>query len=188
MIMEIFDIRIDAARRGDRESLSSLLMDHKGIVAAVVTRMVYEKECHKDVIQNIFLKVVTGIEEFGDQCKFSTWIYRISVNESIEYLRKKGYFQKLKDEYLINDVNNIDYSQADGLESISKKEIIEWVNEILNECPLSEKTAFSLFYYSGFSGKEAAESMKISEDNFYMKLKGARDRIRSGLKKKGVIV
>jgi DNA-directed RNA polymerase specialized sigma24 family protein len=58
----------------------------------------------------------------------------------------------------------------------------------LNGSPLSEKTAFSLFYYSGFSGKEAAEAMKISEDNFYMKLKAARDRIRTGLKKKGVVV
>jgi RNA polymerase sigma-70 factor (ECF subfamily) len=157
-------------------------------MAAVVTRMIFERECHRDVIQNIFLKVVSGIEGFNKQCKFSTWIYRISVNESIEYLRKKGYFEKLKDDYLINDVDIIDYNQADGLESISKKEIIGWVNEILNGSPLSEKTAFSLFYYSGFSGKEAAEAMKISEDNFYMKLKAARDRIRTGLKKKGVVV
>jgi RNA polymerase sigma-70 factor (ECF subfamily) len=186
--MELFDKRISDAKMGDKAALSALLMDHKGIVAAVVTRMVYDKDSHKDIIQSVFMKIVDGMCGFKGQCRFSTWIYRIAVNESIDYLRKKGYFEKLKEEVLFDDNKTDALEQSDGLESISKKEILDWVNEGLSSCPLSEKTAFSLFYYSGFSGKEAAEVMKISEDNFYMKLKGARERIRVSLRKKGVPV
>lgn len=106
----------------------------------------------------------------------------------MEHLRKKGYFENFKSEYLFDDSSERYCNQNDGLESISKKEILDWVNDALNGCPLSEKSAFSLFYYSGFSGKEASVVMKISEDNFYMKLKAARDRIRSALRKRGVLV
>lgn len=186
--MELFDKRIIEAKKGDKSALSSLLMDHKGIVAAVVTRMVYDRDSHRDIIQNVFVKIVTGLGEFKGQCRFSTWIYRIAVNESMDYLRKKGFFEKLKDEVSFFDSMKDSLEQNDGLESVSKKEVLSWVNEGLSNCPLSEKTAFSLFYYSGFSGKEASESMKISEDNFYMKLKAARDRIRVLLRKKGVSV
>jgi RNA polymerase sigma-70 factor, ECF subfamily len=188
MNMEQFDKRIDDAKSGDKAALSSLLMDNKGIVAAVVTRMVYDRDCHKDIVQNVFVKIVAGLSGFQGQCRFTTWIYRIAVNESLDYLRKLGYFEKLKEETFFDDTLKEHYDYGDGLESISKKEVLNWVNEGLNTCPLSEKTAFSLFYYSGFSGKEAAESMKISEDNFYMKLKAARDRIRVSLRKKGVPV
>jgi RNA polymerase sigma-70 factor (ECF subfamily) len=186
--MELFDKRINDAKKGDKAAFSSLLMDYKGIVAAVVSRMVYDRDTHKDIIQNVFVKTVAGLGEFKGQCRFSTWIYRIAVNESMDYLRKKGYFEKLKDEVSLFENLEDDLERNDGLESVSKKEVLSWVNEGLNNCPLREKTAFSLFYYSGFSGKEAAEVMKISEDNFYMKLKAARERIRVSLRKKGVSV
>jgi RNA polymerase sigma-70 factor (ECF subfamily) len=186
--MELLDKRIEDAKKGDKAALSSLLIDNKGIVAAVVTRMVYDRDCHKDIIQNVFVKIVAGLNGFQGQCRFSTWVYRIAVNESLEHLRKLGYFEKLKEEVFFDDCMKGDYDQDDSLESISKREVLNWVNEGLSSCTLNEKTAFSLFYYSGFSGKEAAEAMKISEDNFYMKLKAARDRIRVSLRKKGVPV
>lgn len=188
IIMDKTDTRIEDAKKGDKAAMSSLLMEYKGIVASVVNRMVFDNDYHRDIIQNVFFKAVSGIGGFSNKCRFSTWIYRIAVNESIEYLRKKGYFQKLKSEFNGDDLSGMNSERNDGLELLSKKEILDWINEAVNECPLGEKSAFSLFYYSGFSGKDASEVMKISEDNFYMKLKAARDRVRLSLRKRGVSV
>lgn len=188
IIMNINDNRIEDAKKGDQAAMSSLLMEYKGIVSSVVNRMVFDYDYHRDIIQNVFFKVVSGIGEFNNKCRFSTWIYRIAVNESIEYLRKRGYFEKLKSEFNGFDLSGMSSDHNEGLDMLSKKEILDWINEAVNECPLGEKSAFSLFYYSGFSGKDASEVMKISEDNFYMKLKAARDRVRLALRKRGVAV
>jgi len=186
--MDKNDTRIEDAKNGDQTAMSSLLMEYKGIVASVVNRMVFDNEYHRDIIQNVFFKVVSGIREFSNKCRFSTWIYRIAVNESIEYLRKRGYYDRLKAAFNEVDFSGLNSDHCDGLDLLSKREILDWINEAVNECSLGEKSAFSLFYYSGFSGKDASAVMKISEDNFYMKLKAARDRVRLTLKKRGVVI
>jgi RNA polymerase sigma factor (sigma-70 family) len=83
------EVLIRNAQNGDRSALTKLLMENRNLVAAVVSRFVFDRDCHKDVIQNVFMKVVDSITSFRNQCRFATWLYRISVNECCEYNRKK---------------------------------------------------------------------------------------------------
>lgn len=127
IIMSMTDKRIEDAKNGDQAAMSSLLMEYKGIVASVVNRMVFDNDYHRDIIQNVFFKVVSRIGGFSNKCRFSTWIYRIAVNESIEFLRKRGYFEKFKSEFNGFDLSGMNPDYNDGLDLLSKKEILDWM-------------------------------------------------------------
>lgn len=54
-----------------------------------IRRIVLSHDDADDVLQNVFIKAWTNIEEFQNRSKLSTWLYRIAVNESLDFLRKK---------------------------------------------------------------------------------------------------
>ena len=172
---------IKAARQGDRAALTRLLLAYRDLVAGVVNRTVYQPESRKDVIQSIFYKAVASLQEFKGNCRFSTWLYRLALNESIEQNRRKLRWDHVQ-EALSNETPVFTpFDAPDGLESITRKEIAHAINLALSEVSLDKKTAFLLFYIAGYSGKDAAEQMKISTENFFMKLKAARDRVKKSL-------
>jgi RNA polymerase sigma-70 factor, ECF subfamily len=151
------------------------------LVANVVNRTVYERDVRKDVIQTILMKAVSGIGTFNGNCQFSTWLYRLALNESVEQNRKKFRWNHIQEALSTNRPLFQSFDSPDGLESLSRKEIAHAVNFALNELSLDKKTAFLLFYIGGYSGKDAATQMRITEDNFFMKLKAARDRVRKSM-------
>jgi RNA polymerase sigma-70 factor (ECF subfamily) len=176
---------IQAARNGDKKALTSLLIDHRNLIASVVCRCVYDEESRRDVVQDIVYKVIKQFNSYNGSCKFSTWLYRIAMNEAIDFNRsklrsKKRYTTIESQSDIFQDLNAID-----GLDAYTKKEISTAINETVNNLPLDQKTAFTLFYFCGYKGKDASEVLKISEENFFMKLKAARDKVRKALLAKG---
>jgi len=173
------------AKRGNRGALTTLLLDNKGIVASVVKRLLFEQEQHEDIIQTIFTKVITAIKQFNGACRFSTWLYRIAVNECIEYIRgrvrAKEYFTELPDDYRVFP----DCNTPDAAARVSDNELRTGIQQAITRLPLDQKTAFSLYYFGNYTGKEAAEALNITEANFFMKLKAARDAVKTRLIEQG---
>lgn len=173
------------AQKGSKNALAVLLQSNKGIVISVVQRFVYEREQIEDIIQTIFTKVIRKIKQFNGACRFSTWIYRIAVNECVEHIRRrsraKKYFKTIEDNYqAFADIN-----APDAIAKLSDRELKRDVKEALQALPLDQKTVFSLYYFGNYSGKEVAEALSITEANFFMKLKAARDSVKDKLVKRG---
>jgi len=176
---------IEKARSGDRPALTRLLLDHRELVAAVVARFIRDTEQQKDVIQNIFVKVISTISRFAGLCRFSTWLYRLSINECIEHGRKILRTKQQGETLVRNSAGFIAFNAPDALASTSSRELHTALSTILKTLPLDQKTAFSLFYFGSYTGREGAEAMNISEANFFMKLKAARDTMKQKLSAKG---
>ncbi|MDG5814973.1 sigma-70 family RNA polymerase sigma factor [Chitinispirillales bacterium ANBcel5] len=175
---------INDACRGDRFALSSLLYEYRGYIAALVSRFVEDTEQRKDIIQNVFLKVVNSIGKFNGNSRFTTWLFKIVINEVTDFRRKNA----VSGRYLVSLLDeNIESCSTDALEKMSCKETREKLNELIQELPVDQKTAFILFYYEYYKGKDAALAMNITEQNFFMKLKAARDFIRKKLKQGAVV-
>jgi len=171
------------AKGGDRLSLSRLLLDHRGLVLSVTGRFIGNSEQRKDVIQNIFVKVITRIGTFKGLCKFSTWLYRIALNECIEHGRSRT--QEQTEPFVEEREAPGGFNAPDGFAAASSSELRAAIGEILGTIPLDQKTAFSLFYFGGYTGKEGALALGITEANFFMKLKSARDAVKKGLAARG---
>jgi RNA polymerase sigma-70 factor (ECF subfamily) len=178
---------IDKAKRGDESALTMLLMTHRDFISNVVYRFNWNREESKDVVQNIFIKVIRNIRQFKGDCKFTTWLYRIAVNECIEYNRKAAKQRQIQAG--TEDIEEVfaAVGTEDPFAALKDKEIREEINSTLNEMAIDLKTAFCLFYYGGYSGEEGAKAMNITQANFFMKLKKARDTLKKRLTDKGWI-
>ena len=184
--MENHDI-IKSAQNGDRVAITKLLLENRPIFISVTSRLISSVESRKDVIQNIFLKVIKGIGTFQNKCRFTTWLYRLAVNECMDFNRRQNPINLENSFHSERDFSLVDPNAPDGLTTLTRLELRIEINAALSRLTRDQKTAFILFYSGGYSGKEASEVMKISEPNFFMKLKAARDTVRKHLSEKGLL-
>lgn len=80
---------LEQARSGDRQALDRLLRDNYGRIFAVCRRMTGNDADAADAAQEAMISVVKGLPRFDGRSQFGTWVYRISVNASIDELRRR---------------------------------------------------------------------------------------------------
>ena len=80
---------VDLALSGDQGAFAALTDRYGPSVLGVVFRMVHNREDAEDIVQESFVKAFNALESFNKKFSFSTWLYKIATNHSIDYLRKK---------------------------------------------------------------------------------------------------
>ena len=81
---------IERARGGDREAFDALVVRYQDQVYNMSLRMLGNREDALDCAQEIFLTVYRSLERFEARAKFSTWLYRVTVNRCRDELRRRG--------------------------------------------------------------------------------------------------
>jgi len=113
-----------------------------------------------------FLKVFEKIEQFTGAGSFEGWVRRIMVNESLLYIRKnKGMYIEVDIEEADREVN---------FELASKNLEAEDLVKLINQLPVGYKTVFNMFAIEGYSHKEIAKSLGVSENTSKSQLSRAR--------------
>lgn len=77
-------------KEGNREAFSTLVVRYQDRVVNLVYRRLNDREAALDVAQEIFLKAYRGLDRFQGQSKFFTWLFRITMNETISARRKRS--------------------------------------------------------------------------------------------------
>lgn len=139
-------------------------------VYGLMVRMVGKQEA-ADLTQQVFMQVFRKIEQFQGESKFQTWLYRLAVNESLQYLRKN----KRKQQVLNHDPLDDRPSYARGWEA---KDLLDAALERLD--PLL-KSVFLLKESHGLSYQEIAEATDIPEGTVGSRLNRARRQLREQL-------
>jgi len=132
-------------------------------------RYVNNSEDADDIAQEVFVKVYESLDTFREEAQLSTWIYRIAVNKSLDFLRSKNrkkrftkltsIFQKVNDdEEMVIAIPVLENPQQ-VMEDNERKEVLNWA---ISKLPENQKTAIILSKYEGFSNKEITEIMNIS--------------------------
>ena len=78
------------ARRGDREAFDELVLRYQDRVYAMAQRMLGNRDDALDTAQEIFLSVYRGLDRFEGASRFSTWLYRVTVNRCRDELRRRA--------------------------------------------------------------------------------------------------
>ena len=88
LVAEQIDDLVAASRRGSREAQQRLYECCHQRVYRLLVRMVGRGDAD-DLLQQVFLQVFRTLSQFSGQSRFETWLYRVSVNESLQHLRKQ---------------------------------------------------------------------------------------------------
>lgn len=80
---------VEAGRRGDQAAYGELVLRYEQRLVRVVYRFVHNMETAEDLAQETFLKVYDRLEQFDSSRRFGPWLFRIGVNLTLDYLRRK---------------------------------------------------------------------------------------------------
>ena len=124
-----------------------------------IRRMVVDHEDANDVLQNVFIKVWNGLENFREDSQLYTWLYRIATNECLTFLEQ----QKKRAAVSIND-------EESGLENKIKADSdfdgnkLEWKLQLaIQQLPEKQRIVFNLRYYDEMPYEEMSRVLETSE-------------------------
>src|SRR5208283_5466764 len=104
------------AQSGADTAFEELVRRHQQRVFALVGSILRKQEDVEDIAQQVFLKVYLSIKKFDQRAAFSTWLYKITVNECWDYLRKK----KVRPLVYESDLSEEQVSRLDGIVSADR--------------------------------------------------------------------
>ncbi|MEP5602777.1 MAG: sigma-70 family RNA polymerase sigma factor, partial [Algibacter sp.] len=112
---------------GDKKALQNLIIRHQLFVYNLALKMVGNIQDAEDLTQEVFIKVITALAKFKGDSKFTTWLYRITVNH---FINSKKQNSKLKLVSFESYFNSIDAIPSYGLNDHEEKELKDTIEEI----------------------------------------------------------
>ncbi|MGG9970520.1 RNA polymerase sigma factor [Ferruginibacter sp. SUN002] len=124
-----------------------------------IRRMVVEHEDANDVLQNMFIKVWKGLENFREDSQLYTWLYRIATNESLTFIEQK----KKRTSVSLSDVEN-GLSNSLKADKNFDSNKIEWKLQLaMQQLPEKQRVVFNLRYYDEMPYEEMSRVLETSE-------------------------
>jgi RNA polymerase sigma-70 factor (ECF subfamily) len=158
---------LDSRATSKDDQFRKLVLEHQEMVLNTCFRFVFNREDAEDLAQDVFVEVYRSLDQFREESKLSTWIYRIAVTKSLDYLRRlkrKKRFSSLKRVIGIEDPSEDlpDTAGSNPLQSLAGKENANLLLDALNALPENQKTAFLLSKQDGYSNQEIADILQSS--------------------------
>jgi RNA polymerase sigma-70 factor, ECF subfamily len=177
---------------GTEPAFEELVRRHQQRVSALVGGILRRPEDVEDVAQQVFLKAYLGIRKFDQRAAFSTWLYKIAVNECWDYLRKK----KVRPLVYEADLSEEQVSRLDGVVSAdrppetpgARAEAREVLERLLDTLPEQDRQLLVLKEMEGFSVRELAEILKLNVNTVKVRLFRARGRIMEAYRRRTIPV
>ena len=124
-----------------------------------IRRMVVNHEDANDVLQNVFIRVWNGLENFREDSKLYTWLYRVATNECLSFLEQ----QKKKTSVSLSDVDEGLINQVRAEKDFDAQKI-EWKLQLaIQKLPEKQRIVFSLRYYDEMPYEEMSRGLDTSE-------------------------
>ena len=168
------------AKSDDKEAFELLVRRHQSRVFAVAGGILRNKEDVEDVAQQVFVKAYFSLKRFDQRAAFSTWLYKITVNECWDVLRKRKvrpllYESDLSEEQA-HEYNG--FSEKATVPDVSDRlEARERVEKLLVDLDERDRLMLILKEVQGFSVEEIAEILEINSNTVKVRLFRARRRI-----------
>jgi len=179
--------------QGDRNMYRKLVERYQPMVFRTCMGFLHNKDDADDLTQDIFIQAYQTLTKFKGDATFSTWIYRIAVNASLNKIRKSSknsIIQRLETVFGGEKSKEFSFTISDNENPeniLILQEHKEWVQKALNSLPENQRTAIVLSKYDDLSQKEIAEIMNTSEGAVEALIQRAKANLReklSSLKKK----
>ncbi len=166
---------IERCRAGDREAFEALLAAYERPVFNAAYRMLNSRDDAQDVTQTVFLKVFENFDKYDPSRRFFSWIYRITLNESINWLGKTNRLRPLETEAA-------DEGKGPD-EQFDSDQARQSVQAALMTISSDYRAVVVLKHFLGCSYTEISQVLEISEKKVKSRLYSARQQLKGALAK-----
>ena len=155
---------ISALITGDNNAFRQFVNDYQLSIRRICIGMLRSEADADDVAQEVFIEAFRSIAKFNEKAELSTWLYRIAVNKSLNYLRQKKSMKRdsvisISDEYK----HSLQLSGSDSSEeAVTAGDHKKAIDSALIRLQDKQRTAFVLSKYEDLSYREIADLMKSS--------------------------
>ncbi|MFH1700473.1 MAG: sigma-70 family RNA polymerase sigma factor [Candidatus Zixiibacteriota bacterium] len=165
-------------RRGDERAFSELVSRYRNQVGALAYKMVGDYDEAADITQNVFVKTSQNLWRYDENKRFYTWLYRITVNASIDYMRKH---RRHRHEPLDNVCDTAENNRDNPENNYRNNQLREELNNAAGRLNGKQKSAFILRDIEGCQIDDVANIMDMPEATVRWYLHRARQKIRKDL-------
>lgn len=166
---------IDLCIEGDRIAQKVIYDRLAPRMFPVCIRYVGDRQTAEDILQEGFITLFSKIGSYRGNGSFEGWARKIFVNTALMYLRKKDAL-KMSDE--LENARNLSTDLSSQIEDIGYKELMKLITGL----PPGFRTVFNMYVVEGYSHKEIAEMLNISETTSRTQLSRARVWLQSKIK------
>lgn len=168
-------ILIDQCIKGSRSAQKTVYDRLAALMYSVCIRYVGDRSVAQDILQEGFITLFSKLDSYKGNGSFEGWARRIFVNTALMYLRKKDAIKMSED---IDSARNLSTDMASQMENIGYKELMKLITSL----PPGFRTVFNMYVVEGYSHKEIAEMLNITETTSRTQLSRARVWLQSKIK------
>ena len=178
---------VDRAVCGNFEAFDQIMVHYRERMYGVIYNMTLNHSDAADLTQETFVKAFRSISKFKKKSSFFTWLYRIGVNLTLTFLKRKRKRKLFSfDHFFGNSEANDRHSEFTSKEVTSDKftllnELHEKLNEALSKLSDKHRTIVVLYEIDGLSHKEISQIMKCTEGTVRSRLHYAKLQLQSTL-------
>ncbi len=172
---------IREVKKGSQQAFTDLVRRYYNQVAALAYKMVNDYDEAADITQNVFVKMSKNIWRYDEKKKFYTWLYRITVNASIDYIRKH---HRHRHEPLDNVYHFAEDEQGGPEKVFQRNQIGDYIEEAAQTLTDKQRAAFLLRDVEGCRIDDVANMMGMPEATVRWYLHRARSKIRRNLSRR----
>lgn len=166
---------IDLCKKGDRAAQKAIYDRLASKMFLVCLRYVSDRSTAEDLLQDGFVTLFSKLDSYKGEGSFEGWARKIFVTTALMYLRKKDAL-KMSDD--IDNARNISSSYSTQLQNIGYKELLNLIASL----PTGFRTVFNLYVLEGYSHKDIAGMLGISEVTSRTQLSRARAMLQAKIK------
>ena len=177
------------ASAGDLESFNQLVTRWERPIYALAYRTLGREEDARDVVQEAFLRAYRGLRGFKGQAKFSSWLYRITLNLCRDWIRRERRTPLVQVAEGTDPVDLADerVAPSESVEDlVARRELSQAVAQAMAELPEEQRTAILLKEYHGLTFQEIADMLDCPLSTVKTRLYQGLSVLRRQLGREGV--
>ncbi|MCE2416385.1 sigma-70 family RNA polymerase sigma factor [Candidatus Poribacteria bacterium] len=179
------DELVDRFQNGDIEAFNPLVLKYEKQIYNLIYRQIRDREIAKDISQEVFLKAFKALPNFKGGSAFYSWIYRIAINSSIDFQRRRNRSKVLTFEELPSDADEVlrmsdSYPSPEKL--LEEKELGKIIRKAVRKLPPGQRRVFNLRHRRELAIKEIAVLLNRSEGTIKTHLHHAHRRLQGMLR------
>lgn len=174
---------VKAVLGGDSTAYRGLVEKYQTRVYSMVYGMIRNREDARDLTQEAFVKAFNNLKSFRLEASFYTWLYRIAMNVSIDFTRKRkrrevaGFEEDIANRDADGGIDEVHHQDSPS-RSLERKQLYARIMDALEKLPADQKQVILLRELEGLSYKEIADVMGIPEGTVMSRLFYARKKMQ----------